>query len=492
MVFKSYILMTLGIIFAKSIGFLRDIFFAATYGAKYESDIYFTVFSVVTLIFTGIGVSLSTLIIKQLGKEKRKAHSAQREYVSFFLVRVLCVLAIMTVLAYIFSPYLSRILIPNLSEEFFPLALKITLLMIPSMSFVVIAYVIYGVLQSRRVFFITSVMSVPYNMLVILALFVPDISITTISVITTLGWFSHILILLPAFYKEGFVIFEKSKGHSFPVKEAAWIFISNIMMQICHLADKSMVAGEAGMASLVNYSSNLFVTVSSIFIVSMSSVTFPALTRDFEEKNIKNANKTFKSMLSLLFMIFLPFLLTVSLFGKSIISLLYQRGAFSASAASDTAVFFIIYSFSIFGYLAEQVLNKILFLSGKYRFTVSLTIVVIALKIVSNMVLVPKYGAVAAALSTTVLLNLYAVLAFFKVIKVIGNVFSKEFTKEILKTALSGALALLSYFVIKLIFPSLLMGKISFLIPLAVCAIVYLASLFVTGEGKKLMVLLKK
>ena len=79
------------------------------------------------------------------------------------------------------------------------------------------------------------------------------------------------------------------------MREICWVFISNMMFQLCLMLDKSMVVSDSGMASCVNYSSNLFVTVSSVFIVAMSSVTFPSLTKSYEEKDIENVKKTFSN-----------------------------------------------------------------------------------------------------------------------------------------------------------------------------------------------------
>ena len=64
----AYIMVVLGILLAKGIGFLRDMVFAWVFGATAYTDIYFQIFGLVNLIFTGIGVALSTLIIKNLNK----------------------------------------------------------------------------------------------------------------------------------------------------------------------------------------------------------------------------------------------------------------------------------------------------------------------------------------------------------------------------------------------------------------------------------------
>ena len=60
----AYVLVVLGIFLAKGLGFYRDMVFAHTFGATELTDIYFTIFTLVNLIFTGIGTAMQTLVIK--------------------------------------------------------------------------------------------------------------------------------------------------------------------------------------------------------------------------------------------------------------------------------------------------------------------------------------------------------------------------------------------------------------------------------------------
>lgn len=89
MIGSAYIAVVLGIILAKGIGFYRDMLFAGVFGTGVESDIYFQIFGLVNLIFTGIGVALQTLVIKNLNKSenigKEKAYAA-----SFLRKSALC------------------------------------------------------------------------------------------------------------------------------------------------------------------------------------------------------------------------------------------------------------------------------------------------------------------------------------------------------------------------------------------------------------------
>ena len=70
---NAYIMVVLGIIIAKGLGFYRDMVFAGVFGTGVMADIYFQVFGLVNLIFTGIGMALSTLVIKNLNKAEMQA-----------------------------------------------------------------------------------------------------------------------------------------------------------------------------------------------------------------------------------------------------------------------------------------------------------------------------------------------------------------------------------------------------------------------------------
>ena len=89
----AYIMVVLGILLAKGIGFLRDMVFAWVFGATAYTDIYFQIFGLVNLIFTGIGVALSTLIIKNLNKSENSGEEKQRRYVSYFITRTTLIVA---------------------------------------------------------------------------------------------------------------------------------------------------------------------------------------------------------------------------------------------------------------------------------------------------------------------------------------------------------------------------------------------------------------
>lgn len=500
MIGSAYISVVLGIILAKGIGFYRDMLFAGVFGTAVESDIYFQVFGLVNLIFTGIGVALQTLVIKNLNKSENAGN--EKGYAASFLRKsALCLVLAVGVLALFAKPIVNLVL-PELSGEDFALAVKMMYIMLPSLVFVVIAYIISGLLQNKKVYFVTAIMSLPFNAAIILSLFMENVSILTVGAVTTIGWFLHIAILLPSFFKNGYSFVErgvkssKSKGAS---PEIAWIFISNMMFQLCVYIDRAFVSSSEGMASTFNYASNLFITIASVFAVAMSTVVFPSVSKNYEEGNIGYVNELIGYIVTIMSAIFLPFVLVVSCFGKEVIRLVYERGAFGEESTAAVSVMFLMYTLGVLGYITQELFNKVLYLAGKYKYTVIGTICVVAANVIANIIItssVPEslsffgkmpLNAVLVAMSTAVLLTVYAVAIAIGMKKVVGGYFKRGVIADILKIFVSGLCALAVYLGFNAFAPEFTHGYITFILPLCVCGAAYIAALFATGMLKKLI-----
>ena len=231
---STYLIMVVGILIAKCLGFGRNIIFASAFGASELTDIYFQVFGIATYVFTGIGTSLATLVIKNLNKVENGSPSAQKQYVSYFIRKISVVVLAVTAVMYVAADLSVRVLLPGIDPSYYAIARQMMYIMLPSGLFVIVAYIMSGVLQNNKVFFITSIVSLPYNVIIILSLLVGPIDIIGISWITTLGWFLHIVLLLPDFYRKGYRFFYRDKKKTTTIlKErnvvVLYIFISSMM-----------------------------------------------------------------------------------------------------------------------------------------------------------------------------------------------------------------------------------------------------------------------
>ncbi len=489
---NTYILVVMGILLAKAGGFLRDAVFASSFGTNAEADIYLSIFGVASLIFTAIGSALSTLVIKNVNKSVYSQGDAQKYYAAHFIRQISLIIIAITAVLYIFAKPIVHLLLPALDEAGAQTAQTIMYIMLPSFLFISVAYMMSGLLQNRRVFFTPSVMSLPYNIIVICALLLGVRDIVAISMITTFGWFLHIVILLPDFYRKGYGFFvcDKSveKGSGFDnTKETFFIFISGLMFQLCFMIDKVFASYDSGMASTLSYASNLFITVSGVFVVAMSSVVFPAISQNFEHGEMDYVRELLRYIIKLMLSIFAFYLVAVVFFGEDIIRIIYERGAFTPESTKRVGEAFVIYSFGIFGYLAQNILNKIFYLAGRYKLTVLGAIGVVCLKLIVDIFMPNGLGANFTAATSTVLLTVYAVFIAIKLKDIIGEYLTGELGMTVLKIAFSALCSAITAFAVGNILPQNIQNSyFGFSVPLTAALAVYAAIMLVTGVLKDL------
>lgn len=491
---KTYISVVLGIVLAKLLGFFREAIFGQIYELSIEAEMYTQIFGFVTLIFTGIGVALSTLVIMKLNKQENDSEDSKKAFVSSFIIKTFFYISLIILVLYFLAKPITQLLFKEYSGQLLNSAVKLTYIMLPSFLFVVIAYIISGVLQNNKIFFIPSIISLPSNVILLTALLNFEQNIYVIGLLTTIGWFLHIVIQLPSFYKKGYKLFYKSpsinsKSNSHLDLSIWWIFISNIMFQLCFIIDRSFVSGNAdsGLGALLSYSSTIFTTISSVFVVAMSSVVFPALSKNYEEGNKDYVRDIFGYIVSLMFFVFVPFILVATLFGKQIMCLVYKLPEQSAVVAG---ICFTVYCLGILGYLAQELINKVFYLAYSYRFTVIGSVLVVVFKYITNSIFVnnSEKGAILATLLTTLLLTAYAIASFIKLRFIIGNYLSKTVLTNILKIFISGAVAVCVYFVLGFVMPGIVnASSILFVVPILICGAVYIVAIIALGLHKQLI-----
>ena len=476
----SYILMVAGIVLAKCMGFVRELFFGNNFGTGLEMDIYAQVFSVASVIFTAVGVALSTFVIKSINHKMIKDASEEREFVGFFYKYALLFSFVAMLFLYLLSIPITKLLLPGLSGADFQIALRLFWIMLPSLVFIILTYTAMGLLQNKNKFFITSVVSLPFNLLLICGMILGVKDIYTLGILTTLGWGAHFLFLLPSLKKENYTLWsntnQKEKLQGVNPMEILFILISNMVFQLLFIIDKSFASTNEGFTSAIHYASTLFTTVCSIFLVAMSAVFFPAVTKAVKENESHKLNCLIRYALTFMFAIFVPFLMIVGIYHRDIIVLLYQRGNFTQESVNLVAPAFLAYGFCVFGYLSQELLYKIFYAKGRYILTVISAVAILAANLICNYLFCNSFWGIVG--STTGICLLFAGVMFYLLAKETNGLFNKEFLKNtgiILASSLSFVII---HFIFK--FTVGYVHKMMFIIPIATSGILYLLILYKT------------
>jgi putative peptidoglycan lipid II flippase len=259
--------------------------------------------------------------------------------------------------------------------------------------------------------------------------------------------------------------------------DIVFIFVSNIVFQLLFIIDKSSVSANKELISVIQYSSTLFITVSSIFIVAMSAVFFPSITKAIGEKDEMRLGNLVKYALTFMFAIFIPFLVIVCLYNKDIISLLYGRGKFDTNAVNMVSTAFLVYSFCIFGYITQELVFKIFYAKEKFKLTVFSSIALVVLNVILNAIFKNNFIGIIA--STAGICLVFAGFMFYCLSKEIKNIFTKKFIKNIFAVLIGSSSFVVMFFLVKFYFN--FQNKFMFLIPIVLGCIIYLCVLHYSG-----------
>lgn len=478
---KTFIGVSAIIFLSKLLGFARDIFFAGVFGTTVIADIFQVIFSFPSLLFSSIGTALSSVNIPNLTWfTSAKTREERNQYMSNLMAHVTVWSTIVTVAGIIFAPTISSLIAPGVSSSVDHFAITLTRIMMPTLIFVNLTYLTAGILQVHGYFMRSAAISIPFNLLIILALYLRGDDIVILSYVTTIGWLLQFLVQVPVLKREKYALprFIRHGGQAFvSLRQLVPVLLGNSLLQLCLILDRTFAThlGE-GSAAALSFGGNLFVTITSVFIVAMSTVVFPRLSKYCLDEDFDSIRALLATIFKILLFILVPYLILVVVYNQEIISLVYERGAFTSESTRVTSQAFLFYSFAVIGYACQEIFNRVFYALKKFQLPMIVSLVCLAVNIAGNQLLV-GYGIAGVSISTAVALLLYAIIMFVLVHKNIGGFAYREVLIYALKLLIpvAGMLGVVIGF--KYLGAAGLI--MAFLLPLMLSGLVYLALAYI-------------
>lgn len=486
---KNFFGVSVTILFSKLLGFLRDVLVAASFGTSMLADIYTQVFGVASLLFTSIGMALSTVNIPNLthyfaneSEEKRK------KYVAALFTHIFLAGTAISVCGIVLAPLAAKVILPGLDSAAAGIAVTLTRIMFPTLLFISLAYITAGILQVHRHFLLSSLISIPFNIAIIAALFVKRGDIIWLGYVTAFGWLLQFLVQLPVFFREkyriGFEFDLKNKHVNEVFLKIVPILLGNAALQVCLITGRAFASHlDEGSAAALSFGSILFTTVTGIFIVAMSTVTFPDLSKYCLENDFDRVASLLGYIFRMLFFILVPYLLVVILYSREIIRLVYERGSFTERSTGMTSLAFLCYSFCIFGYMSQEIFNRVYYALKKFKAPMILSVICIFTNLALVSLSFKTLEIVGIAGSTAVSFTIYAVAITINMRRQIGGFLKKDFAVFLGKLAIcSLCFAGVGILFRLLDFKGVILG---FLAPVVTGGLAYVAAAHFTGVLKE-------
>jgi putative peptidoglycan lipid II flippase len=416
---RNFLWVSIAIFFSKVLGFFREIVIASVLGTDRIADMFGVIFGLPNLLFTGIGNALSAVNIPDLTKFLREDDTSGRKaYVTNLFTQLTLFCGLLSLAGVVLAPFVVRMYAPDLEPRVMGIAITLSMIMIPCLLFVNLAYFSMGILQAHGFFLLSSVISIPFNILIIVSIFIFGGDVLVIGYMTTAGWFLQFFIQYPRLRRMGYRMLGRISLASPQARNLYRnllpILLGYSVLQICLLVDRTFfgIRLDEGSAAALNYGSNLFITITSVFVVAMSFVIFPRLSKYCQERDAARLRELIGTVFQMLFFILLPYILLVAFFNREIIAVVYERGSFDAASTSKTATAFLFYSFAAIGYACQEIFNRVFYAFKRYRVPMYTSLLCIGLNIVLNFVLFRPFGIAGISLSTAFCLFLYAAVLY--------------------------------------------------------------------------------
>lgn len=438
---------------SRVLGFIRDILLAKIFGATGFTDAFFIAYRIPNLfreLFAEGSMSAAFIPVftETLTKEGEKEAKRLASVVFAFLLSVLSVLCVVGIL---FAPYIVSVIAPGFikSPEKFALTVLLTKIMFPFLFFISLAAFAKGVLNSLKSFFVPALAPVVLNISIITsALFIApgfEIPLLAVAAAVSAGGALQIVIQVPDLIKKGFLVWPVFSFAHQGLRKILRLLLPAILgmgvAQINIFISTIFVSFLAGGAATYLYYAMRFVHLPiGIFGVAMATAVLPSLSGHVAKGDTVALRDTFSFSLRLLFFITLPAMAGLIALAEPMISVLLQRGEFSAAATSETAYALVCYSTGIWSFVGARIVASMFYSMQDTKTPVKIAVLSVIANIIFSLVLIGpmKHGGLALANALASAVNFIVLFALLR--KKIGSVDGRNIVRSFIRTAVAAVI----------------------------------------------------
>lgn len=450
---KAAGILMVSMILSRVLGYLRDVVIYAEFGQNRLTDAYNAAFSIPDFLYMLlVGGALSSAFIPVFTSYISTNREDEAWEVASIILNLIMTLMILGItLGMIFTPQLIKLMVPGFSQEFADLTVKLTRIMFIQAFFMGLSGLCMGILNSYKHFLMPALGSVLYNLSIVafgwlLAVYF-NMGIMGFSIGVVIGAVANFSVQLPKLiqlgmrYRFTFNIFNPGVIKIFTLMVPVLIGLS--VTQFNLFVNQNLASTlPPGIVAALRTGQRLMQLPIGIFAIAVAVAIFPTLT----EYAAKNEMSEFKKTMSLgtrsVIFLTLPAAVGLMVLRVPIVRLLFEQGEFTHQATIATAHALLFYSIGLFGYSAQQVLNRSFYAIQDTVTPVIVGILTIVINLVLNFALVHPlgHGGLALAYSIAGIFSMVALLYFLrrKIGPINGKAFIISFVRNLLASVLMG------------------------------------------------------
>ncbi len=458
---------SVAVMLSRITGLVRESAFAGFFGAGVAYDAYLAAFRIPNLFrdllaegaLSSAFVAVFSKTLSTEGRERAFELSNRLTTLLAPLVALLCLGGI------VFAPVIVDVMFPGFAsvEGKKELAVLLTRIMMPFLLFAMLAAKAMGVLQAHERFLMPSLASAVFNVsslsigLAVAFLVAPRYDLEPIvgmAVGALAGGVLQYLWQTPGLrelglrYRPDFRwsdprLWEVLRLLGPAVLGAAAVQI-NVVVNSNFASQITNAQGQIidGPVSWLGYAFRFMQLPLGLFGVAIGSATLPAVSRSAARGDMPEFRETLSRSLGLVFLLTLPSAAGLIVLSRSIVGLIYERGAFSPNDTEQTAMALSAFCLGLLGYSGMKILTPSFYALGDVRAPAIVSALSIFLNFGLNWytIRVLGWGHVGLALSTASVTTLSFLALFLTMRKKAGGVEGRRLSAGLAKIVAATAL----------------------------------------------------
>lgn len=351
-------ILALSALISRFLGLIRDRLLAGHFGAGPDLDIYFAAFRIPDLVYNvliagGIVVAFLPLFSEYFSKNKEDSWQFTNNVLNIFLF----FLILISLILFIFTPALIKLVAPGFDLEQKNLTILLTRLMFLSPIFFGLSSIFSGILQYFNRFLVYGLCPILYNLGIILGIifFAPYFGVLGVALGVILGAAFHFLIQIPSAISCGFrykPIFNfRDPGirrvFSLMIPRTFGVAAQQINFIVITAIASTLAAGSI---AIFNFSKNLQYIPVGIIGVSFAVASFPALSKAWAEAKKEEFIKEFSSIFRKILYLIIPFSVLMFILAPQIIKIILETGQFGRLETHLTSTCLALFCLGIFAF----------------------------------------------------------------------------------------------------------------------------------------------
>ena len=423
MLLKSIFTNSTGILTSRILGFIRDLLTASILGANIYSDIFFVAFKLPNLFRRIFAEGAFTqAFIPAYAKSNHKIR-----FSSIVFLQLFGFLIILSLLVTLFSSLVAKAIAVGFDQETIDLAAPLFAINFYYLPMIFVVTFMAALLQYKHHFATTAYSTALLNLTMIISLLISQnlekYEITFyLSYGVLAGGLLQILVHLYAIKRLNLCKIFHFKKHK---KKEENKFYKNFMSATVGSSTTHLSAFidtwlasflMTGSISYLYYGNRVFQLPLALFAIATSIALFPMIARSIKNKDEDKALNLMKKSSLILFGLLSVSTFVGIFFNDFIISLLFERGAFTSADTANTALILSMYLIGLIPFGIAKIFSLWLYAKEQQFLAAKISVYSLGWNIVFSLILIQPYGAAGLAFAST----LSGFILFFLTIKAFG------------------------------------------------------------------------